>query len=172
MELKDGQQDTTLCMEEILISKDCGSYYVQGEPGSINQTFNPGLYNFIYHIKDNADNIVKTCKFSILITKEKHEPSYDFDDTYQKKIMTPNSDGINDFFEINDIDSYPENELIVFNKWGSVVFRQKNYANTWDGVNMSNNRFENGKKLPPSTYFYIFYTEKEIKMRGFIDIFY
>ena len=73
--------------------------------------------------------------------------------------MTPNSDGINDFFEINDIDSYPENELIVFNKWGSVVFRQKNYANTWDGVNMSNNRFENGKKLPPSTYFYIFYYE-------------
>ena len=172
MELKDGQQDTTLYMEEILISKDCGTYYVQGDPNSIDQTFNPGLYNFTYHIKDNADNIVKTCKFSILITKERHEPSYDFDDTYQKKIMTPNSDGINDFFEINDIDSYPENELIVFNKWGSVVFRQKNYANTWNGVNMSNNRFESGRKLPPSTYFYIFYGEENIKKSGFIEIFY
>lgn len=172
LKLKNEQQDTTICMEELRISKDCDMYTIYGEPNGKLHTVGPGTHYFTYHIKDYADNIVKTCNFFISITKDDVSPSYDFDDTYQKKIITPNSDGVNDFFEIANINDYPENELIVFNKWGSVVFSKKNYDNTWDGTNMSDSRFKHGEKLPPSTYFYIFYIGRKIKKSGFIEIFY
>ena len=66
--------------------------------------------------------------------------------------FSPNGDGINDFFKIKGIEIGVSNELIIYNKWGTEVYRQKNYSNdsAWDGKNMS------GNSLPEETYFYIF----------------
>ncbi|WP_158642648.1 Ig-like domain-containing protein, partial [Chitinophaga japonensis] len=52
-------------------------------------------------------------------------------------LFTPNGDGKNDVFEIRGLDRYPENELIVINRWGNEVFRQQHYQNNWkgDGLN-------------------------------------
>ena len=47
--------------------------------------------------------------------------------------FTPNSDGINDYFEITGIDNYPENELLIFNRWGNLVYKAKPYKNDWNG---------------------------------------
>jgi gliding motility-associated-like protein len=52
-------------------------------------------------------------------------------------VITPNGDGINDVFVITNADKYPNNSLIVFNRWGKKVFEQTNYDNTWDGGNLS-----------------------------------
>ncbi len=68
--------------------------------------------------------------------------------------ITPNGDGVNDTFVIdlilNNPDRYPNNELIIFNRWGDIIFQQKNYDNTWGGTN------QNGQPLPQGTYYYIF----------------
>lgn len=69
--------------------------------------------------------------------------------------FTPNGDGINDelvFPQLtNDFaSSWPNNELIVFNRWGSIVYQAKPYLNDWGGQNP-----KNGKPLPAGTYFYI-----------------
>ncbi|MBW8682987.1 Ig-like domain-containing protein [Chitinophaga rhizophila] len=52
-------------------------------------------------------------------------------------LFTPNGDGKNDVFEIRGLNNYAENELIIVNRWGNEVFRQRNYQNTWkgDGLN-------------------------------------
>ncbi len=52
-------------------------------------------------------------------------------------LFTPNGDGKNDAFEVRGLNRYPENELVVINRWGNEVFRQKNYQNNWrgDGLN-------------------------------------
>ncbi|KAA2242645.1 tandem-95 repeat protein [Chitinophaga agrisoli] len=52
-------------------------------------------------------------------------------------LFTPNGDGKNDAFEIRGLNRYPENELVVINRWGNEVFRQNNYQNNWkgDGLN-------------------------------------
>lgn len=67
--------------------------------------------------------------------------------------ITPNGDGVNDnlIFDILEIapDKYPNNELVVFNRWGNVVHKSKPYLNDWQG----NGR--NGKPLPHGTYYYI-----------------
>ncbi len=68
--------------------------------------------------------------------------------------ITPNEDGVNDRFvfdilEVNPPDRFPDNELIVFNRWGDLVFQQKNYDNSWNGVN------QRGEPLPTGTYYFI-----------------
>ncbi|WP_158618119.1 Ig-like domain-containing protein [Chitinophaga lutea] len=52
-------------------------------------------------------------------------------------LFTPNGDGKNDVFEIRGLHKYAENELVIVNRWGNEVYRQKNYQSNWrgDGLN-------------------------------------
>jgi gliding motility-associated-like protein len=67
--------------------------------------------------------------------------------------FSPNGDGINEtlvFDQLEDSpDKYPENELIVFNRWGDIVYRASPYQNDWTGTN------QNGGNLSDGTYYYI-----------------
>ena len=60
-------------------------------------------------------------------------------------VFTPNGDGLNDRFEIRGLELYPENRLVIFNRWGNEVYSAKTYTNDWDGANLSE-----------GTYYYIF----------------
>ncbi len=63
--------------------------------------------------------------------------------------MSPNGDGINDNFTIDDVISYSDFSLSVFNSFGIEVFyKDKNYNNEWDG------KF-NGKIVETGTYYYL-----------------
>lgn len=72
--------------------------------------------------------------------------------------ITPNDDGLNDalvFDELNNAPpQYPDAELIVRSRWGSVVFEEKNYHNQWTGTGL------NGQPLPAATYFFILKLDK------------
>lgn len=66
-------------------------------------------------------------------------------------IITPNNDGFNDTWIIKNIGLYPDAEILVYNRWGKLVFRTKNIAeNPWDGRS-------NGKPVPADSYHYILY---------------
>jgi gliding motility-associated-like protein len=68
--------------------------------------------------------------------------------------FSPNSDGVNDGFVIDNIDKYPGNKLWVYNRWGNLVYKAKDYDNKWDGVsNVSG--IHMGRKLPSGTYYFI-----------------
>ena len=43
--------------------------------------------------------------------------------------FSPNDDGINDYWRIKFIDQFPNNTVMVFNRWGLKVFEQKGYTN-------------------------------------------
>ena len=61
-------------------------------------------------------------------------------------IITPNSDGVNDFFEIQNL---PENtELSIFNRWGNLIFASSDYQNNWNGKNTLS------KELADGVYYY------------------
>lgn len=62
--------------------------------------------------------------------------------------LTPNGDGKNDTWFIKNLDFFPLNDVTIVNRWGDVVFRAKNYNNTWQGDYA-------GGKLPSGTYYYI-----------------
>ncbi|KAA9340298.1 T9SS type B sorting domain-containing protein [Adhaeribacter soli] len=52
-------------------------------------------------------------------------------------IITPNDDGKNDAFVIENLKWYPQNELRLFNRWGMQVYQSKNYLNNWKAGNVS-----------------------------------
>ena len=69
--------------------------------------------------------------------------------------FSPNSDGTNEFFYIDCISRYPNNELAIYNRWGNVVFQQIGYNNTWDGTSNGRATLYTEEKLPVGTYYYI-----------------
>jgi len=67
--------------------------------------------------------------------------------------FSPNGDGVNDVYTIENIQYYPNNNFIVFNRWGNKVFEASPYTNTWDGTSQFGSAF--GELLPESTYYYV-----------------
>jgi gliding motility-associated-like protein len=77
-------------------------------------------------------------------------------------VITPNSDGANDVFEIKNL---PEDtELIILNRWGNAVFSSTNYQNNWDGKNTL------GIELVDGVYTYKFTTKTGISGHGFVHL--
>jgi len=63
-------------------------------------------------------------------------------------IISPNGDGINDYWQLQNPDIYKDCDIIIFNRFGQIVFKSKGYTNPWDGT-------YNGKTLPIGTYMFV-----------------
>ena len=48
-------------------------------------------------------------------------------------MFSPNCDGVNDFFVIRNLLLYDVRPLVIYNRWGSVVYQSAQYNNDWDG---------------------------------------
>lgn len=62
--------------------------------------------------------------------------------------ISPNSDGVNDYWYIRWLYRYPDNEVIIVNRWEDIVYQAAPYNNDWYGT-------YNGKPLPEGTYYFI-----------------
>jgi gliding motility-associated-like protein len=83
--------------------------------------------------------------------------------------VSPNSDGMNDFFTITNLDAYPGHSLSIYNRWGDIVFETAPYENDWSGKN--NKGGLGGDELPAGTYFYILELGEDIEpMKGYIEL--
>jgi gliding motility-associated-like protein len=75
------------------------------------------------------------------------------------KVITPNNDGKNDTWIIRNIDMYPNAEVLIFNRWGKLIYQTKNLAaHPWDGM-------YGGKLVPVDSYQYILYLNDGSKPR-------
>ena len=63
--------------------------------------------------------------------------------------VSPNGDRVNDNFHIGGIEEYPDNELLIFNRWGNKVFETEGYENDWNG------KWSDDREVPDGTYFYV-----------------
>ena len=71
--------------------------------------------------------------------------------------FSPNGDGTNDAFKIGGLKDTELNELIIFNRWGGVVYASADYKNDWIGQsNQGVVAIGAGQGLPDGTYFYCF----------------
>lgn len=64
-------------------------------------------------------------------------------------VITPNGDGQNDTWWVEGLEAFPENELEIYDRWGTLVFRQRAYDNTWAGTRT------NGTSLAAGAYFFV-----------------
>lgn len=86
------------------------------------------------------------------------------------EVFTPNGDLYNPTFEIKGLDSYPNNSLEIFNRWGNPVYSAKPYKNDWDGK--PNKSSIGTDKLPAGTYYYILNLgdDKINPLKGYIQL--
>jgi gliding motility-associated-like protein len=74
------------------------------------------------------------------------------------KVFSPNNDGINDIWEIKNINIYPSALVEIYSKSGKQVYRRRNYQNSikdaFKGIDM------HGNILPSATYYYIINLEE------------
>jgi gliding motility-associated-like protein len=69
-------------------------------------------------------------------------------------LISPDGDGANDYWHINNIEEYPDNNVIIFNRWGDRIIEINNYNNSdidhrWNGTNDKN------KLVPDGVYYYL-----------------
>lgn len=79
--------------------------------------------------------------------------------------LSPNGDGVNDVFQIDGIEDFPNNKVQIFNRWGNMVYEMPGYKNEWNG-----NWGRDNSLLPDGTYFYLFDTGEGKTYSGFLEI--
>jgi gliding motility-associated-like protein len=63
--------------------------------------------------------------------------------------FSPNSDGVNDAFQLQQLPYGAVVDIEIYNRWGGLVFESDNYQNDWTGVNID------GNDLPAGSYIYV-----------------
>lgn len=78
--------------------------------------------------------------------------------------LTPDGDGLNDYFMIGGIECYPDNSVEIYNRWGVLVFETKGYDNnakSFRGYSEGRTTIKQSEGLPTGTYFYILQYKKQ-----------
>lgn len=82
-------------------------------------------------------------------------------------VFSPNGDGKNDFWVVNDLTIVENMQLTICDIQGNVVYLHpdRGYDNTWNGTST------NGNQLPTGTYIYLFHNEEnKVVFRGSVTI--
>lgn len=95
------------------------------------------------------------------------------DDLIFPNVITPNGDGINDCFAIQNLnirynpedpDEYRSNELYVYDRWGKTVYHAKNYDTyAVDGKILRGTQYFDASQLSDGVYYYTFYYKGKVK---------
>ncbi|MFD2567877.1 MBG domain-containing protein [Pseudotenacibaculum haliotis] len=92
-------------------------------------------------IIDSQDTDNSACTSEILQTR-----SYGF---------SPNGDGVNDGWVIENITAFPNNTVSVYSRSGKLVFKKKGYQNDWEAVSNQISNSGSSNRLPVGPYIYV-----------------
>jgi gliding motility-associated-like protein len=138
--------------------------------GQVIEQFEPGRYEKVFTVVIASNSSLtwsltgpdgKERKVTVSSATQLCEPVTD--GIKPRIVFSPNEDGVDDMWKIENIEKYPDYEITVFNRNGSQVFRTKSYTNNWDG------RFQ-GKPLMPEAYYYVIKNKKENIKTGTVTI--
>ena len=136
--------NTSPALGELTNVVNTGALYNVKQAGAV------GIDNFSYTICNAAcPNLCDMAEVEINI----REVSINLDSLSIPNGITPNGDGRNDQLVFDILQEFPsqydDNEIIIFNRWGDVVYTARPYLNDWEGTN------DSGQELPHGTYYYI-----------------
>lgn len=123
-----------------------------GTEGLIKEGIGSGIYNF--SLIDSHD-----CRLNDSTSLAEHDC-----ELVIPNVITPNHDGINDYFEIPNLSYYPDNELFILNRWGREIRHYNSYQGEWDG------RDQSGKPVADGTYYYILILRNVKQYQGIITV--
>ena len=113
-----------------------------------------------------VSNGVCVARDTVFITLD--TPTNCTDNIEMPTAFSPNGDGKNDDFLIKGLDKFPDNTLVVFNRWGNEIFAKDSYYRDWKGEG------PNGEALPDGTYFAVLkvknFKGSELILKGYVDL--
>lgn len=117
-----------------------------------------GTDSFIYEVCDSdvpPDCVQDTIQFNVDNSGTEPNPGELPITIYTG--FSPDGDGINDIWEIDNIQSYPSNTVQIYNRWGNMIFEVEGYNNQDKAFgSQANTSFIFGEKeVPDGTYFYV-----------------
>jgi len=166
----DGVFDNTVSNNDILSGDGGEVWTLVTSPSKGTIVFNPdGSYTYTPDASFTGEDsfIYRLCDIDGDCTEAKVTITIE-DIILPNQIITPNGDGTNDTFIIGGVELYPNNRLIVYNRWGNVVYQKSGYLNEWDGN--SNVSKVGNKPLPAGTYFYILEYGSKNHKTGYVYI--
>lgn len=115
-------------------------------------------HGFVYgQIVEEEDSIVVS------------ETSFYADSLRFYDFISPNDDGHNEFFVIDNIQYFPNSELLIYNISGDLVYNHKNYQNEFYGRSNAGMVLI-GQKLPDGVYYYTLIDTLKRKHSGKLTI--
>ncbi|MBZ4042155.1 gliding motility-associated C-terminal domain-containing protein [Flavobacterium hibisci] len=127
--------------------------------GNILTVFGLPLGSYTFEYKTTNEDCPRSISLNLLVNDDCKVLACE--NVVVHNAFSPNGDGINDFFKIDNIDEttcYPENTVEIYNRWGILVFETTNYNNTtnaFDGTSRGRTTIKQSEGLPTGTYFYI-----------------
>lgn len=150
-----------------LLSAQSLSPVVIGSAGGFKQLDN---INISYTVGECITTTIRNTTGEPILTQGFHQPlkTIIIDETDSIHIytgITPNSDGLNDTWIIDNAENKNCN-VKIYNRWGDLVWQGNNYNNTdvvWKGDNRHN------QPLPPATYFYVIVIHNK-SYKGWVEL--
>ena len=110
-----------------------------------------GVYDFVYTLSTGACPLT----YNATITLNSDCIPLDCEDFTISKAVTPNGDAFNQFFVIDGLEGCGFTiELQIFNRWGAMIYDNKDYQNDWSGT-ASNASVGSSNYVPTGTYYYV-----------------
>jgi gliding motility-associated-like protein len=145
-------------------------YIKEGDAGSLNgsgganYSWSPATYLSSATVSNPSFTATETTTYILTVSDATNTCSDDDDVTVYVEspivipnIITTNGDGLNDTWQIENIESYKNAVIKIYNRWGNLVWESTGYPKNWDGSN-----YRNGEILPDGTYFYIIDLKSQI----------
>ena len=77
--------------------------------------------------------------------------------------ISPNGDGVNEYWDIQGLADYPDAVVTVFNRWGQKVYSGTSQDPAWDGTS-------DGNECPTADYYYIIDLGDGQKFNGVVTL--
>ena len=110
-----------------------GSYDINLAANTLAFTYTPDLLSKGEHIISISvcdDGLPVLCDAVTVVLSVSQEEVFPY------QAISPNNDGLNDFWVIRGIEHYPANKIHIFDRWNNLVFSLKGYDNktvVWRG---------------------------------------
>ena len=91
----------------------------------------PGIYTITLTVT-TADGCTDTVTLTYTISPL---------EIFAPNVFSPNGDNVNDVLEFTNLEFHPGSRLIVYSRWGNVVYESNSYQNNWKATDVSDGTY-------------------------------